>query len=143
MSDSAQEAYERAVQAAIEPYTPRPRGRPSGRPTAEEGAPADLVAGDSPSPTPPPSGPVILTPVTGVPRAGETVVVPRSMWPNYRCDELGGQGWLATVRRASPASATVHFIHATTSRGQSYEDACIQTSLLMTMDPLSPDEQGP
>ena len=65
------------------------------------------------------------------------------MWPNYRCDELGGQGWRAQVKRSSPAATTVKFLQATSSQGRPYEDACLQTSQLMSLKPPTPDEQGP
>ena len=129
-SDSDQEAYERAVQAAIEPYGPQPRARMPSRPTTH----------DMQAPATTPDGPVPISPVACVPQVGETVVVPRSMWPKERCDELGGQGWRAKVQRASPASATVRFLQAKTSRGQPYEDVCVQTSLLMTTEPRPPDQ---
>ena len=130
-SDSDQEAYERAVQAAIEPYGPQQRARRPNQPTAAEprhasGALPDEIAS--------------LSPLAGVPRAGETVIAPREMWPNERCDELGGQGWRATILRASPAAATIRFLQAKTARGQPYEDVCVQTSLLMTTEPRSPDQ---
>ena len=86
------------------------------------------------------SGEARISPVACVPQVGETVVVPRSMWPKERCDELGGQGWRAVILRASPASATIRFLQAKTARGQPYEDVCVQTSLLMTTEPRSPDQ---
>ena len=130
-SDSDQEAYERAVQAAIEPYGPQQRARRPNQPPAAEprhasGAPPDEIAS--------------LSPLAGVPLAGETVIAPREMWPNERCDELGGQGWRAVILRASPAAATIRFLQAKTARGQPYEDVCVQTSLLMTTEPRSPDQ---
>ena len=129
-SDSDQQAYERAVQAAIEPYGPQQRAhRPTQHATDARQAPIAT-----------PDGPIPLSPIAGVPRVGETVVVPRSMWPNERCDELGGQGWRVKVQRASPAASTVRFLQAKTSRGQPYEDVCVQTSLLMTTEPRPPDQ---
>ena len=51
---------------------------------------------------------------------GRRVLVPSSMWPEYACDDSGGEGWEGLVLRAEhvwsgsrwEASALVHFLHA-------------------------------
>ncbi len=77
---------------------------------------------------------------------GAELAVGRSMWPNYPCDELNGQGWKGwkvLVLSATPATATIRFTHARL-RGRRYEDTQVQTSSLLLIKPLYPlDQQGP
>ena len=53
---------------------------------------------------------------------GRRVLVARSLWPDYTCDENDGRGWTAHVTRFQRGVATVHFAHATDSRGLPYPD---------------------
>ena len=53
---------------------------------------------------------------------GRRVLVARTIWPNYVCDENGGRGWTAHVINYSRGVATVRFAHATDARGLPYPD---------------------
>ena len=51
--------------------------------------------------------------------------------------------WKVLVLAASPATATVRFVHAR-HQGRPYEDVQVQTSSLMLIEPLDTlDQQGP
>ena len=50
------------------------------------------------------------------------MAVPRSMWPTYECDEMGGEAWLATVLSSTGLTALLRFAHAKTPAGRAYED---------------------
>ena len=49
-------------------------------------------------------------------------MVPASLWPDYACDEFGGEGWLAQVRCCVRGQATVRFVHARDAEGKVYPD---------------------
>ena len=145
---SEQRAYEQAMQAALEPFPTRaptrgdaqePRTHQLVMAPTVRAAPAPRV----PPPEPQPEPPVALAPLEGVPTPGAELALPRTMWPSYQCDELGGQGWKVLVLAASPATATVRFVHAR-HQGRPYEDVQVQTSSLMLIKPLDTlDQQGP
>ena len=145
---SEQRAYEQAMQAALEPFS---TGAPT-RGDAQEPRTHQLVMAPTvraapaprvPPPEPQPEPPVALAPLEGVPTPGAELALPRTMWPSYQCDELGGQGWKVLVLAASPATATVRFVHAR-HQGRPYEDVQVQTSSLMLIEPLDTlDQQGP
>ena len=61
----------------------------------------------------------------GVPAVGDTLVVPRDLWPTYPCHELGGVGWAVVVTRCHGAAARVRFLTARTRDGRRYEDELI------------------
>ena len=170
-----QRAYDLAIRAAMEPFSPprqprgspaspgqelqspggapgppanteppapkRPRGphvNPGRRPRAPDGAPGPPANPELLSSTP-----VALKPLNATPRPGSTLALPRTMWPSYPCDELGGQGWTVLVLKSSPTTTSIRFIHART-RGRRYEDIQVQTSSLMLINPLDAlDQQGP
>ena len=73
------------------------------------------------APEPRAETPVTLEPCEEIPEPGAEMAVCRTMWPDYPCDELGGQGWRVLVLSATPAIATIRFIHAR-ARGRRYED---------------------
>ena len=67
------------------------------------------------------------------PCVGRHVLVPRSLWPTYACDEFNGRGWEATVRSASTSSAVVRFVRAVTRRGGAYEDVRLPIDMLVPL----------
>ena len=69
--------------------------------------------------TPPRLG---TTPLTERPRAGDPVLVPSNLWPQYRCKENEGHGWSATVKSVTTVTALVRFTTATTRAGEPYAD---------------------
>jgi hypothetical protein len=74
-----------------------------------------------------------LSPLTAANCVGRRVMVLRSAWPRYSCEEFHGNGWAATVVAFSRRlqAATVTFLHATTSRGIPYEDANLSLHVLI------------
>jgi hypothetical protein len=123
------------------PAPKRPRGPrlgPGRRSRAPDEAPGSPANTELLSNTP-----VTLEPLNATPRPGSKLALPRTMWPSYPCDELGGQGWTVLVLKSSPTTTSVRFIHART-RGRRYEDIQVQTSSLMLINPLDAlDQQGP
>ena len=77
---------------------------------------------------PPPVAPRPVVPVAhAAPLAmanavGRRVLVPAQLYPQYRCDERGGEGWEATVVRATSTTAVVHYVSARTADGRPYAD---------------------
>ena len=68
--------------------------------------------------------------LTSPPAAGTSVVVLRSVWPDYACDECDGYGWLATVvnvvkRRGRP-SVVVDFTYACDEHGNKHREVELQ-----------------
>jgi len=123
------------------PAPKRPRGPqlgPGRRPRVPDGAPEPPANTELLS-----NAPVALEPLNATPRPGSELALPRTMWPSYPCDELGGQGWTVLVLKSSPTTTSIRFIHART-RGRRYEDIQVQTSSLMLIKPLDAlDQQGP
>ena len=136
-----QQAYEEALRAATDPLSPRKQPRQGTAATMLQPTPP-RVAPD-PAPEPRVETPVTLEPCEEIPEPGAEMAVCRTMWPDYPCDELGGQGWRVLVLSATPATATIRFIHAR-ARGRRYEDVRIQTSSLKLIKPLDMlNQQGP
>ena len=61
---------------------------------------------------------------------GRKVLVPAHLWPDYTCDEHGGDGWEAQVTRCVRGRATVRFLHAKDAQGDSYPDEHLDVSVL-------------
>ena len=57
---------------------------------------------------------------TGRAAVGRRVLVPVACWPDYACDEHGGEGWEAVITRCSRGVATVRFVHARDPDGHAY-----------------------
>jgi hypothetical protein len=132
------QAYEHAIRAATDPFSPQePRRR-------DHHAALTATRVTLPDAPEPPAEPLVtLEPIGETPTPGAELAVCRTMWPNYPCDELGGQGWRVLVLSANPAVSTIRFTRAR-QRGRRYEDVQIQTSSLMLIKPLDPlDQQGP
>ena len=64
---------------------------------------------------------------------GRRVLVPQAVYPGYACDENGGRGWAARIVQCSRGVATVHFLHAVTTRGIPYADVQLT---LPTLEPF-------
>ena len=65
---------------------------------------------------------------------GRRVLVPRSIWPSYPCDENHGRGWTArVVNFRPPGVATIKFLHAADARGMPYPD---ERLLLSALEPV-------
>jgi hypothetical protein len=148
-----QQVYEEALRAAMDPHSPQrlPRANNPARPppNAAPRAPRPNTAGGLEPPLPSPENaapetPVTLEPLDGLPPLDSELALPRAMWPDYPCNELGGLGWRVLLLAASPAAATVRFIHARSWSGRRYKDTQVQTSALMLIKPLNTlDQQGP
>ncbi len=77
-------SYELDLRAAMEPITPpkRPRGPPAG--------PSQGPQAPNRTPEPPVDAPITLEPLDATrPASGTKLALPRAMWPDYPCDELG------------------------------------------------------
>ena len=73
------------------------------------------------------------SPLTADNATGRRVLVPAHVWPAYACNERGGAGWEAIVRRASSDHARVEFVRARTGSGRRYADADL---LLTALQPI-------
>ena len=140
-----QAEYDRAVAAAIEPFTAGARG---GQETSQRGkSPAESAPHklcNTPAPRNAIQTPTPLTPVVSRPETGDKVIVPKSMWPDEQCPELGGMGWQATVVKTSATTTTIEFCHATNRAGKRYKDVQVLTSVLLKKQDLPGlDLQGP
>ena len=120
----AREAYEAALRgvdfdlpATASPARPRPNA-------SADAAPESPVT-DSAPPTP-----VSLTLLSSQPVVGADVVVPSTIWPRYRCRELGGAGWAVRVLSSTAHTAVVRFLHARTHDGRPYSDERLPWNLL-------------
>lgn len=115
----AQRAY--AAAAAGDDDDPSPLGavpRPPTQPPLQLSSPQRA---DPPAPAPAPTR-AGTAPLSARPRVGDDVLVPASLWPQYRCRENEGHGWSATVLSITSVTALVHFTTATTRSGQPYMD---------------------
>eukprot|EP00965_Chrysotila_dentata_P070204 2318765-Pleurochrysis_carterae.AAC.1 len=52
---------------------------------------------------------------------GESWIVPASLYPQERCNELGGLGWQVTIRRVRPFAVQVSFDNARSESGQHFQ----------------------
>ena len=82
---------------------------------------------------PPPAAPQADTrPLTLDNCLQRRVLVPRTCWPAYPCDEHGGRGWTGrivdVVRRGH--AVRVEFVHAVDQRGLQYEDTQLVLAVL-------------
>ena len=59
-------------------------------------------------------------------------MVPRGEWPSYRCNELGGEGWLVQVvaLRNRAREARIRFLDARTRDGRPFEEVDILSAVL-------------
>ena len=87
---------------------------------------AEAAADKEPEPAPD------LSPLDGN-ALGRRVLVPRSLYPTYACDENDGRGWTARVVNYRGGVATTRFTHATTARGIPYEDVLLRIHVLQPM----------
>lgn len=62
------------------------------------------------------------TPLTNQPSVGDQVLVPSSLWPQYRCKENEGHGWSATIKSVTAVTALIRFTSAVTRAGEPYAD---------------------
>ena len=53
---------------------------------------------------------------------GTHVAVPRTPWPDYECDEMGGEAWRAIVVSSTGHTAVVEFVRARSKSGRAYKD---------------------
>ena len=65
---------------------------------------------------------------------GRDVLVPRAMWPDYPCEECGGEGWLAQVVRVRVCTrgvaALVEFRHVCDEHGRRFANEWLELCLL-------------
>ena len=65
---------------------------------------------------------------------GRHVLVPRTLWPTYPCEECGGHGWLANVVQVYPRTrkpaARVEFTYARDEHGLPYRTETLELSKL-------------
>ena len=144
-ASTEQQSYEFALHAAAgtTAASKRQRHAPAGPSAAPHLEPPTRARRSPGAVDPPADVRVALEPLDGAPSPGTELALPRAMWPNYPCEELGGQGWKVLVLKASSATTLVRFIHAR-SRNRHYEDTRVPTSSLMLIKPLNAlDQQGP
>ena len=144
-ASTEQQSYEFALHAAAgtTAASKRQRHAPAGPSAAPHLEPLTRARRSPGAVDPPADVRVALEPLDGAPSPGTELALPRAMWPNYPCEELGGQGWKVLVLKASSATTLVRFIHAR-SRNRHYEDTRVPTSSLMLIKPLNAlDQQGP
>ena len=53
---------------------------------------------------------------------GTRVAVPRALWPDDECNEMGGEAWHATVISSTGLTAVVEFAKARSKSGHAYKD---------------------
>ena len=63
------------------------------------------------------------------------MAIPRHLWPNYACHEMGGQAWHAAIVSTTSSSAEVKFTKARSQNGQPYEEVNLQHTHLCTILP--------
>ena len=60
---------------------------------------------------------------------GRCVLIPHSMWPDYKCTENGGAGWSAVIKTCTAGGiAKVQFDTATDDEGRPYPDEHVRLS---------------
>ena len=132
----ARDAYNAALQgmdAEAPAAPPAPRAAP-----ARDAAPNATAPPPAPAPAPPPPQ---LLPVNARPVRGDELVVPATIWPQYRCRELGGAGWLVRVVSVSSANVVVRFLHATTRAGAPYHNERLSWQQLQRLQvPTQPSQ---
>jgi hypothetical protein len=84
---------------------------------------------DAPAVATPPD----LSPLTRDNAPGRRVLVPASVYPQYRCTELEGRGWECVVMTATRLSAVVHFTRAVDRQGRPYQDERLPITALTPM----------
>ena len=123
---AAQREYEEAlaaVQSGHRPAPPRETAPTPRRATPPTSAP--------PPPAPaPPAQPPVLAALEGEPRIGDSVFVPRAVWPRYACREYGGAGWAATVVNTARYTCVVEFNHARAPDGRRSADERVARHML-------------
>ena len=115
-----------AAQQSTNPFARQLTTTPAETDSAEltDAQPTRRRRTEPPSPTP--TAPAAtLQPLTTSPRVGDTLAVPRALWPTHPCHELGGSGWTVTVTRCHRTAARVHFVAARTRDGRAYEDVLV------------------
>ena len=53
---------------------------------------------------------------------GRRVLVPATLYPQYKCSEHAGTGWEGLVLSATAATAVVRFLHDRAADGRPYQD---------------------
>ena len=61
-------------------------------------------------------------------------MVPQSCWPDYVCEELNGQGWIAHVTRVDEDRSTVKFVNARRADGARWRQVTLASSILTPLD---------
>ena len=85
-------------------------------------SPRSASSSSSPDAAAPVSPPPDLRPLFGGRRdVGRRVLIPRSLWPEWECDERDGDGWVAEVKQCLRGRATVRCVHAADDDGRAYE----------------------
>ena len=123
-STSEQQAYAAALSGQVTTAAPRGDDEPALHTPARLHARASATPRTAPPPAAPlrPSAPLQLVALSTQPSPGDAVVVPASIWPSYRCEELDGAGWEATVMQSSQTTAVVRFLYARTRDDRPYAD---------------------
>ena len=76
----------------------------------------------SPATAVPPSAAQPLTPLSRGNAVGRRVLVPATLYPQYKCSEHAGTGWEGLVLSATAATAVVRFLHDRAADGRPYQD---------------------
>ena len=94
-----------------------------------KGSPAKMNAKRAKVATVAPPG-ADLSPLTAANAVGRRVLVLRSIWPDYECNENGGKGWSALVVRAGKAWCDVEFLDARDADGHLYKNELLSFDVL-------------
>ena len=62
------------------------------------------------------------------------VLVPRTLWPSYPCDEHDGKGWTGQVVSENNGRLVVHFPNARNHVGQPFRDVHLQSGAVVPID---------
>ena len=127
-SQASQRAYEEAMRAALDPFH-REKANEQAGPSRGTGTPAQAT------PAKPKTAKAAAAPMAaqaedarpgqGVKSRlpeGTRVAVPRALWPDDECNEMGGEAWHATVISSTGLTAVVEFAKARSKSGHAYKD---------------------
>ena len=95
-----------------------------------KGSPAKMNAKRAKVATVAPPPGADLSPLTAANAAGRRVLVLRSIWPDYACNENDAAGWSALVVRAGKAWCDVAFLDARDADGHLYKNERLSYDVL-------------
>ena len=91
---------------------------PSARPHRRRRRSATLAGSPPSTPEAPPTLNASRVALTSANAHGRLVIVSSTLWPDHPCDENGGRGWTAMLRRVSRGVATLRFTALRDAQGR-------------------------